>query len=159
MTASADHTHRHGHVLEWLIAVSMLFGRGPAARMAANAAGVTGEDRVIDVGCGPGTAVREAARRGAQATGVDPSPLMLGLARTLTRLKRTRNVTWLAGQAEQIPAPDGAATVVWALSSAHHWDNLDEALREIHRVLAPGGRVASSNGSSTTRLGLVNRVA
>src|SRR4051812_26026259 len=58
------------------------------AEAAAELAAVRPGDRVVDLGCGPGTAVRVAARRGAHATGVDPAPVMLRVARLLSVLRR-----------------------------------------------------------------------
>src|SRR5271165_6086391 len=63
-----------------ITAVSMTAGRGPLARSVADAARLTPADHLIDIGCGPGTAVRLAGRRAATATGIDPSPVMLRLA-------------------------------------------------------------------------------
>ncbi|MEY2454400.1 MAG: hypothetical protein QOD92_3974 [Acidimicrobiaceae bacterium] len=120
-----------------LVGLTMIAGRGTAARLAADQTGVTGDDRVVDVGCGPGTAARAAARRGATVTGVDPAPVMLSLARRLTR---DGSITWREGAAETLPLPDGAATVLWSLASVHHWRDLDAGLAEARRVLAPGGR-------------------
>jgi hypothetical protein len=68
-----------------LAGLIMLAGRGGVARLAADLTSVSRRDRVVDVGCGPGTAAREAARRGARVIGVDPAPVMLRLARALTR--------------------------------------------------------------------------
>lgn len=96
---------------------------------------------MVDVGCGPGTAVREAAGRGAVATGVDPQPGMLTVARWISVRRQAQRVTWLPGSAEALPLPDAAATVVWSISSCHHWQDARAALREAHRVLAPGGRL------------------
>ena len=64
-------------------AMGLLFAAGGRrnARLAADLAAVGPGDRVVDVGCGPGTAVREAGRRGARAAGVDPAPVMLSVAR------------------------------------------------------------------------------
>ena len=124
-----------------LTAVSMMFGRGAAARTVAGLAGLTGDDRVVDVGCGPGTAVREAARHAAAATGVDPDAASLALARWISARRRARNVTWLEGRAEHLPLPDDCATVVWALSSVHHWPDRITGFAEAHRVLADGGRL------------------
>ncbi len=124
-----------------LNAVSMVFGRGAAARTVARAAGLTHEDRVVDVGCGPGTAVREAARHAAAATGVDPDATSLALARWISARRHARNVTWLEASAEDLPLPGECASVVWALSSVHHWANRVAGFAEAHRVLTPGGRL------------------
>ena len=78
-------------------ALSMTAGRGPLARAIADAAELTSADRVADIGCGPGTAVRHAARQGAAATGVDPDPAMLRLARWITALRRPMSAGSRAG--------------------------------------------------------------
>jgi ubiquinone/menaquinone biosynthesis C-methylase UbiE len=121
-----------------LIGLTMAIGRGQGARLVADLTGTGPGDRVVDVGCGPGTAVREAARRGAAATGIDPAGVMLGLARALTR--PGRRIRWQRGVAEDLPLTDGSVTVLWAVATVHHWPDLDRALAEAHRVLAPGGR-------------------
>ena len=119
----------------------MVFGRGKAATCVADLARLTPADRVVDVGCGPGTAVRVASRRCEWATGVDPDPTMLRFGRWLAALLRRKNVSLVQGGAEALPLPDAAATVVWALSSVHHWSDRDAGLAEAKRVLVPGGRV------------------
>lgn len=124
-----------------LSAVSMIFCRGDAARTVAQAAGLTADDRVVDVGCGPGAAVREAVRHGAAATGVDPSPESLAVARWMSARGHADKATWLEGRAEDLPLPDGCATVVWAVSSAHHWADRSAGFAEARRVLRPGGRL------------------
>jgi len=119
----------------------MVFGRGRAATCVADVARLTPTDQVVDVGCGPGTAVRVASRRCGSATGVDPDPTMLRFGRWLAALLRRKNMTLVQGGAESLPLPDGAATVVWALSSVHHWSDRTAGLAEAKRVLVPGGRV------------------
>ncbi len=96
---------------------------------------------IYDLTANTGTAVREAARRGASATGIDPSASMLWLARRISVFRPAGRVIWAEGRAEALPLPDGAATIVWALSSAHHWDDQAAGLSEIRRVLGPGGKV------------------
>jgi ubiquinone/menaquinone biosynthesis C-methylase UbiE len=109
------------------------------ARLAADIASVSAADHVVDIGCGPGVAVRAAARRGARATGIDPAPVMLRVARVVTRGRG--GIDWVEGAAESLPVPTGSATVVWSLATVHHWKDVTKGLAEAHRVLAPGGRL------------------
>ncbi|MFF3571023.1 class I SAM-dependent methyltransferase [Nocardia jiangxiensis] len=107
------------------------------ARMVVESAAVTESDRVLDIGCGSGAAVRAAARRGARVTGVDPSPMMLRLARLLVR---GPSIRWAEGVAERLPLEDGAVTVALAVATVHHWPDVTTALAEVQRVLISGGR-------------------
>jgi ubiquinone/menaquinone biosynthesis C-methylase UbiE len=109
------------------------------ARLAVDIASVSATDRVVDIGCGPGGAVRAAAARGARATGIDPSLAMLRVARAVTR--RRGGVDWAEGTAESLPVPTGSTTVVWSLATVHHWKDVTRGLAEAHRVLAPAGRL------------------
>ena len=130
--------------------VSMLVGRGAAARLVASLAEVGPGDEVVDIGCGPGAAVREAARRGAGAVGIDPSVAMLKLARWITSLLRLKEVRFVEGSAESLPISDASATVVWALSSVHHWCDRSMGLAEAWRVLQPGGKLFLAERSLVT---------
>jgi ubiquinone/menaquinone biosynthesis C-methylase UbiE len=130
--------------VRFLTAIAMVAGRCTAARAVAETAGLTGDDRVVDVGCGTGTAVREAARHAAAATGIDPDTMSLALARFMTRVRPGRqsgSITWLQGSAEKLPLPDGSATVVWSLSAVHHWADRPAGFTEASRVLTTGGRL------------------
>lgn len=122
-----------------LCGLVFLFTGAASARLAVDRTRISTADRVVDVGCGPGTAARMAAHRGARVTGVDPEPGLLRLARTVTR--KGTDVTWAEGAAENLPVPDGSATVVWALATVHHWRDAAEGAAEAYRVLAPGGRL------------------
>jgi ubiquinone/menaquinone biosynthesis C-methylase UbiE len=115
----------------------LVWGRR-SARMAIALTSVSESDSVIDIGCGPGNAVRAAARLGAGAKGVDPAPVMLRLARAFTRDQA--RVTWCDGAAEHLPVADASATVVWSLKTVHHWKDVAAGLAEARRVLSPGGR-------------------
>ncbi|WP_433726038.1 class I SAM-dependent methyltransferase [Nocardia sp. CA-129566] len=132
----ADHPGFAGATGLFFGLVMAVMGRAKA-RLVVDLAAVSDADQVIDIGCGPGTAARAAARRGARVTGVDPAPVMLRLARRLTRDPR---ITWAEGTAEHIPAQDGAATVVWSMASIHHWHDVAAGVAEVHRVLLSGGR-------------------
>src|SRR5215813_3969951 len=141
IVAPAGRQARVAPVVELLTALAMRAGRGPVARAIISEARLTAADRAVDVGCGPGTAVREAARHGVSVTGIDPSPVALRFARVLTRAGADARITWMLASAERLPLPDGSATVLWSISSMHHWDDQATGLAEVRRVLAPGGRV------------------
>src|SRR4051812_30795642 len=96
------HAHHRGFsgATGWIAALSMVFGREGDARLAARLTGLQRGDQVIDVGCGPGVAVRHAATVGASVTGVDPAAVMLRVAR---RLARTEGVRFVDGTAEALP--------------------------------------------------------
>jgi SAM-dependent methyltransferase len=122
-----------------LAALSMLVGRDGDSRLAADRVALGPHDRVVDIGCGPGTAAREAARRGASVIGVDPAAVMLTVARRVPR--RSGPIEWREGVAESLPVADTSATVVWSLAAVHHWDDIDGGLLEARRVLVPDGRL------------------
>jgi ubiquinone/menaquinone biosynthesis C-methylase UbiE len=120
---------------------TMSLGRGPSTRLVVDLARVVPGDRVVDVGCGPGLFVKEAAERGATVVGVDPSARMRGLAVRRIPAGLRPAVTVVDGAAEHLPLEDGSATVAWAVASFHHWSDPDAGLAEVHRVLAPAGRL------------------
>jgi ubiquinone/menaquinone biosynthesis C-methylase UbiE len=134
------HRHHRGSqgVTGLLAALSMTVGRSRHARLAAELTATAATDEVVDVGCGPGAAARHAAGLGARVIGVDPAAVMLRVARGLT--PRRRRITYVEGRAEALPLPDASATVIWSVSTVHHWADVDAGLREARRVLRPGGR-------------------
>jgi len=139
--ANAHAQSRFGGAFGLIIGVVLLVGRGAVSRLVADLAEVDPDDQVLDVGCGPGGAAREAARRGAAVTGVDPARLMLAMGRWLSRGRSGREIQFVIGTAEALPVPDQSVTVAWAISSAHHWADVAAGLGELHRVLKPGGRL------------------
>jgi ubiquinone/menaquinone biosynthesis C-methylase UbiE len=126
----------------FLAAASMVPGGAGNARLAERLSDLTAGDAVADIGCGPGTAARRAAKLGAAVVGIDPAPVMLRFARFLTR-RSAHRVHYAEGSAEGLPLPDASVTVVWSIASVHHWKNLDAGLQEARRVLKPGGRLVA----------------
>ena len=154
--APNHHAHHPGFrgLSGLLAAASMTVGRQANAALAIDLAELDASDHVVDIGCGPGAAVRRAARTGARATGIDPAPVMLRVAR---RLGGGERVTYRSGAAEALPLTDGSATVAWSISSVHHWPDIDTAVAEVWRVLATGGRfVAIERASEPGATGLAS---
>jgi SAM-dependent methyltransferase len=110
--------------------------------------------RLLDVGCGTGSAVREAAEVVERAVGVDLSSKMLAQARELAR--GLSNVEFVQGDSENLPFRDGEFTAVLCTTSLHHYPRPESAAREMARVLAPDGRAVIGDGTSDA---IVMRVA
>jgi len=96
-------------------------------------------DRVLDVGCGTGWLVRRMASlvSAGLAAGVDVSDAMRERAETLSA--ELPNVVFARGGADAIPWDSGFFTTVLSVESAYYWPDPAKGLREISRVLAPGG--------------------
>jgi ubiquinone/menaquinone biosynthesis C-methylase UbiE len=137
----ADHAGFAGPVGLLAAASMMLRGKSDAV-LAERLSELAATDSVADIGCGPGTAARRAARLGASVVGVDPAPVMLRLARLLTR-RSAHPVRYTQGTAEALPLPSSSVSVAWSIAAVHHWADLDAGLREARRVLQPGGRLVA----------------
>jgi ubiquinone/menaquinone biosynthesis C-methylase UbiE len=99
-------------------------------------------ERVLDVGAGMGPATVLAAKAGASVLAVDPTPYMrriLGVRRLGQRRRSAIRV--VDGAAESIPADDHSVDALWTVNTMHHWTDMDAAVRELARVLRPGGRL------------------
>jgi ubiquinone/menaquinone biosynthesis C-methylase UbiE len=93
----------------------------------------------LDVGCGAGHLSFALAPAVARMVAVDPSPNMLA---TVAGAAASRGLTQIETQqanAESLPFADASFALVCTRYSAHHWIGLPAALREMHRVLQPGG--------------------
>jgi SAM-dependent methyltransferase len=99
-------------------------------------------DRVLEVGCGPGVALALLAERAFQGSvaGVDPSDVMLRQAARRNRAAiRAGRVELRRADAATLPYPTGHFTKACSIHSLYYWPSLEDGLRELHRVLAPGG--------------------
>jgi SAM-dependent methyltransferase len=103
-------------------------------------AGVGKGDRVLDVACGTGAltlAAAEIAGPSGSVVGLDVNPEMLAVAR-----RKPVQVEWLEGAAEALPLPDNSFDAVVSQFGFMFFDDKPQALREMVRVLKPGGRLA-----------------
>jgi SAM-dependent methyltransferase len=95
-------------------------------------------ERVLDVGAGTGVLAERISATGATVVCIDPDAASLAAAE-----KRLAGggAEFVAAPAERIPLPDASADSAVVSMSAHHWQDRDQGLGEIARVLRPGGRL------------------
>lgn len=103
---------------------------------------IPADARILDVGCGPGVELRDAARlvpRG-EVVGVDLAGEMLQVAAREAERRGVRNVAFIQADVCALPAElEGAFDVAYACFSHHHFPDPLAACREVLRALRPGG--------------------
>jgi ubiquinone/menaquinone biosynthesis C-methylase UbiE len=102
-------------------------------------------DDILDVGCGHGRSLKELAARAPRGhiVGVDPSELMVEIAVRRNRLLiEAARVDVIRSGVESLPFPDGMFDKIQCVHVLYFWKDIEMPLREIARVLKPGGRVA-----------------
>ena len=98
--------------------------------------------RVLDLGCGAGHVSFHVAPLVSEVIAYDLSQQMLDVVAAAAAQRQMANVQVQLGAAERLPFADGEFDYVFSRYSAHHWSDLGMALREVRRVLKPGGVAA-----------------
>lgn len=98
--------------------------------------GVVTGTRLLDIGCGPGGAALLASERGAHVAGLDAAARSIEVAR-----ERVPDGDFRVGDMETLPWPDGSMDAVTGFNSFQFAGNPAGALREVRRVLVPGGKL------------------
>jgi ubiquinone/menaquinone biosynthesis C-methylase UbiE len=107
--------------------------------------GVAPTDRVLEIGCGPGIAIRECSRRATQGfvCGVDHSVVMVRQAtRRNAAAVRAGRVVLRLGAAEQLPAFAEPFDKVLVINNLGLWHTPDAGLQALYRLMRPGGWIA-----------------
>lgn len=98
--------------------------------------------RLLDLGCGAGHVSFHVAPLVKEVVAYDLSRQMLDVVAAAAADRAFNNISTVLGAAEKLPFADGEFDFVFSRYSAHHWSDLGQALREVRRVLKPGGVAA-----------------
>ena len=125
-----------------LVGRLMAFRNAPMNAVVVDALDPCPDERIVEIGFGPGVALEMAAARVGNGllAGVDVSRLMVERARR--RLHRHLSpgcVDLRTGSASALPFPDRCFHRAFAVNSLHHWPSPARGLAELRRVLVPGG--------------------
>lgn len=113
---------------------------GDELRLVVEFAAPTGRERVLDIGTGAGHTALALAPRVATVVLTDPVDAMLATARRVFRDADVQNAEFEQAIAERLPFPTASFDIVTTRLAAHHFDDVARAVREVARVLRPGGR-------------------
>jgi ubiquinone/menaquinone biosynthesis C-methylase UbiE len=116
-------------------------------------AGLPYGSKILDAGCGPGEMAAMLMQRGYEVWGIDIAEPMIQHARERCRANRFR-----VGDIERIPFPDSTFDGVVCLGVLEYLDADAKALREIGRVLKPGGKAVVSTPNAACPLYQIDRV-
>jgi ubiquinone/menaquinone biosynthesis C-methylase UbiE len=118
-------------------------------------ASIRAGENVLDVACGTGNTAAMARARGAAVTGLDLTPELLAIAQMRAADEGFGGITWKAGDAENLPFPDGTFDVVVSSCGLMFAPDQQKAANEVARVTKRGGRIAIQ---AWTREGGVGRM-
>jgi ubiquinone/menaquinone biosynthesis C-methylase UbiE len=105
------------------------------------AAKLEGNERVLDIACGPGFIAEAFARSSKEAIGIDLTVAMLAIAEERTKQRGVGNVSFRIGDVQQLTFGDGEFDVVVCRLALHHMVNPERVVREMTRVCRAEGTV------------------
>lgn len=114
--------------------VNPLFWNEKMRDRAIELAGISEDDRVLDVGCGTGFATSGIRERTPHVDALDQSPHQLEKA-----VRKDIDARFVLGDAENLPYRDDSFDVVWSSGSIEYWPHPVRTLKELRRVTRPDG--------------------
>ncbi|MGH2479765.1 MAG: class I SAM-dependent methyltransferase [Ktedonobacteraceae bacterium] len=124
--------HASGQDLVWLV----------------EAAALTGSEYVLDVATGGGHTAFALAPHAAQVVALDLTRPMLEVAQHEATIRHLHNISFLEGNAQELPCADSSFDVVTCRHAPHHFPNVRQAACEWARVLKPGGKLVLVDSTS-----------
>jgi len=94
--------------------------------------------RLLEIGCGMGTDLLQFSRGGARCVGIDLTPRSIEITQHRFKLYGARGA-FMISDGEHLPFCDESFDVVYSNGVLHHTPDTEGAIREVHRVLRPGG--------------------
>jgi len=140
MDIKASVQHQFGQVAA-NYSTSAVHAKGRDLEEMLRAVPLTGQERVLDAGCGTGHTALAFAPQVAQVIAIDLTQGMLDQGKQLASDRGLTNVVFRRGDVEKLPFAAGHFDIIVSRYSAHHWPHPDAALQEFQRVLQPGGYV------------------
>ena len=119
------------------------YGDYPTNQLGIDALSFSENSTIVDIGCGTGAALRHAASKlkGGIFIGVDPVPRMIEIANEWTADHAAKNrIEFRVGAAEELPIDTNFADTVLAFDSIDHWQDVDQGLKEVSRILHSDGK-------------------
>ncbi len=101
-----------------------------------------GHGRLLDVGCGPGILTLRLAGLFDEAVGLEPDPDMLTEAARVATAAGVRNITWVRGLAEDLPAAAPGPFRLVTFGQSFHWTDELRVAEAVYDMLEPGGAIA-----------------
>ena len=121
---------------------SAVHAQGADLQTLAALVGAQIQPQVLDLGCGAGHVSFNVAPHAKEVVAYDLSSDMLEVVARTTAERGFTNIVTRQGAAEHLPFGDQSFDCVLSRYSAHHWRDLEAGLREVARVLRPGGTAA-----------------
>lgn len=121
---------------------SSVHAEGADLQLIAEYLGRQPDAAVLDMGCGGGHVSFRLAPTVTRVVACDLAPKMLDTVAVEAIRRGLSNITTRREAAETLSFPDAAFDAVATRFSAHHWRHMDAGIRQLHRVLKPGGRAA-----------------
>ncbi len=122
----------------------MNFGHAPLTNWGLSLVEIHDGWTMLDIGCGGGATLKRLLKRskGAQVYGIDISEESVAKARKVNAKVLDRQVFVTQGSAEKLPYEDNKFDLVTAVETVYFWPDLPNCLKEVRRVVKPGGRFA-----------------
>lgn len=137
----ASHLRQPGHgPLGWLVVRAMILVNWRMNRWSVALLNIQPAEHVLEVGFGPGLSIRRAAEAAARVAGIDHSPAMLAEATRRNRAAiQAGRVDLRLGDVSALPFANDQFDKAFGVNVIYFWPDPVVALREIRRVLKPGG--------------------